>query len=256
MSTLLTQRSQTTRKVFFLPLQIKNVHVHYEDKISVPGHAFSIGLSLAELSVVSTNENCCKSFIVESNAGIHKLTSLDLLAIYFNTKSISLFHITPEKFQKCFTKMISQSKNSNSKAGMLLDNQYILNTVSGDGKLLLCKHPTKYLAKINYQLTLSELGFLIDAGQYRDTLSCLYLFHFYKKCQELLRSHPGDTSAIKNKLRALWSFAIAATQHEVHQRAYKWTWDCFCQQRDDHKLYIRLFQVAQLGTLALNFVSI
>ncbi|MBW0530111.1 hypothetical protein O181_069826 [Austropuccinia psidii MF-1] len=182
-----------------LQLQIKNVHIRYEDKISVPGHAFSIGLSLAELSVVSTHENCCKYFIFGSKAGIHKLTSLDLLAIYFNTNSISLFHLTPEQFQKRLTKMISQSKNSNSNASTLLDHQYILNTVSGEGKLVLCKHPTKDLAKINYQLTLSELAFVIDAGQYPDRLSCLYLFHFYNRRQESLRFHPGDTSAIKNK---------------------------------------------------------
>ncbi|MBW0577771.1 hypothetical protein O181_117486 [Austropuccinia psidii MF-1] len=239
-----------------LQLQIKNVHVRYEDKISVPGHAFLIGLSLAELSVVSTDENCCKSFIVGSKAGIHKLKSLDLLAIDFSTNSISLFHLTQEQFQKHFTKMISQSENSNSTDSMLLDHQYILNTVSGEGKLVLCKHPTKDLAKINYQLTLSELAFLIDAGQYQHTLSCLDLFHFFNRRQEFLRFHPGDTSVTKNKARALWSFAIAATQHEVHQRAYKWTWDCFCQRKDDHKLYISLFQVAQLGTLALNSVSI
>ncbi|MBW0573786.1 hypothetical protein O181_113501, partial [Austropuccinia psidii MF-1] len=93
-------------------LRIKNVHVCYEDKISVPGHPFLIGLTLAELSAVSTGENFGTSSIVGSNAGIHKSTSLDSLA-------------------------------------------------------------TRYHAQ------------------------------------------------------ALWSFAIAATKHEVHQRAYKCTWDCF-----------------------------
>ncbi|MBW0584155.1 hypothetical protein O181_123870, partial [Austropuccinia psidii MF-1] len=67
--------------------------------------------------------------------------------------------------------------------------------------------------------------------------------------REFLRFHPGDPSVTENKARALWSFAIAMTKHEVHQRAYKWTWDCFCQRRDDCKLYISLFQAAQLGTL-------
>ncbi|MBW0564410.1 hypothetical protein O181_104125, partial [Austropuccinia psidii MF-1] len=81
-----------------LKLRIKNVHVCYEDKISVPGHPFLIGLTLAELSAVSTDEDFCKSFIVGSKAGIHKSTLLDSLAIYFNTNSISLSHLAPEQF--------------------------------------------------------------------------------------------------------------------------------------------------------------
>ncbi|MBW0469311.1 hypothetical protein O181_009026, partial [Austropuccinia psidii MF-1] len=235
-----------------LQLRIKNVHVRYEDKISVSGHPFSIGLTVAELSAVSTDENFRESFIVGSKAGVHKLTSLDSLAIYFNTDSISLSHLAPEQFQKRFTEMISRSENSDSEASTLPDHQYILKPVSGEGKLVLRKHPTKDLAKINYQLTLSELAFLIDADQYRDALSCLDLFHFYTRRREFLRFHPGDPSVTENKARALWSFAIAATKHEVHQRAYKWTWDCFRQRRDDRKLYISLFQAAQLGTLALD----
>ncbi|MBW0521070.1 hypothetical protein O181_060785 [Austropuccinia psidii MF-1] len=150
-----------------LQIQIKNVHVHYEDKISVPGHPFSIGLTLAELSAVSTDDDFCKSFIVGSKAGIHKSTSLDLLAIYFNTNSISLSDLAPDQFQKHLT-MISQSKNSDSKASTLPDHQYILKPFSGEGKLVLHKHPAKDLDKINYQLTLSELAFLIDEDQYQD----------------------------------------------------------------------------------------
>ncbi|MBW0566574.1 hypothetical protein O181_106289 [Austropuccinia psidii MF-1] len=151
-----------------LQLKIKNVHIHYEDKISVPGHPFSIGLTLAELSAVSTDDNFCKSFIVGSKAGIHKSTSLESLAIYFNTNSISLSDLAPEQFQKPLTKMISQSKNSDSEASTLPDLQYILKPVSGEGKLVLHKHPAKDLAKINYKLTLSELVFLIDEDQYQD----------------------------------------------------------------------------------------
>ncbi|MBW0527737.1 hypothetical protein O181_067452 [Austropuccinia psidii MF-1] len=73
-----------------LRLRIKNVHICYEDKISVPGHPFSIGLTLAELSAVSTDENFRKSIIVGSKVGVHKLTSLDLLKIYKEHGQIQL----------------------------------------------------------------------------------------------------------------------------------------------------------------------
>ncbi|MBW0461247.1 hypothetical protein O181_000962 [Austropuccinia psidii MF-1] len=154
-------------------------------------------------------------------------------------------------------------KNESFVAAMtnkILDNLQLriknVHPVSAEGKLLLRKHPTKDLAKINYQLTLVQLAFLIDADQYQDALSCLDLFHFYTRRREFLRFHPGDPSVTENKARALWSFAIAATKHEVHQRAYKWTWDCFRQRRDDCKLYISLFKAAQLGTLSVDLTEL
>ncbi|MBW0524460.1 hypothetical protein O181_064175 [Austropuccinia psidii MF-1] len=119
---------------------------------------------------------------------------LDLIAIYFNPNPICLSHLAPERFPQCFTKMKSQLKNSDSKASTLPDYQYILKPVSGEGQLVLRKHPKTHLAKSNSQLTLSELVFSIDADKYQDTLSCLDLFHFYIRCQDFLRFHPGDPS--------------------------------------------------------------
>jgi len=235
-----------------LQLKIKNVHIRYEDKLSVEGHPFSIGFTLAELSAVSTDENWQESFIVGSKTGVHKLTKLDSLAIYFNTDSISLANLdSPEKFQEQFTNMIARTEaaNSDTKPNALPDHQYALKPVSGEGKLILRKHPTKELAKINCELTFEELAFLIDADQYRDALSCLDLFHFYTRHREYLRFRPSEQDMAENKAKALWTFALAVTKHEVHQRAYKSSWDYFRQRRDDRKTYIGFFKAVQQGAL-------
>ncbi|KAA1100602.1 hypothetical protein PGTUg99_027292 [Puccinia graminis f. sp. tritici] len=235
-----------------LQLRIKNVHIRYEDKLSVPGHPFSVGFTLAELSAVSTDENWQESFIVGSKTGVHKLTKLDSLAIYFNTDSISLASLdNPEEFQERFTNMIARTETSDSdaKPNVLPDHQYALKPVSGEGKLILRKHPTNELAKINCELTFEELAFLIDADQYRDALSCLDLFHFYTRHREYLRFRPSEQDMTDNKAKALWSFALAVTKHEVHQKAYKLSWDYLRQRRDDRKMYIGLFKAVQQGTL-------
>jgi vacuolar protein sorting-associated protein 13A/C len=242
-----------------LQLKIKNVHIRYEDKLSVPGHPFSIGFTLAELSAVSTDENWKESFIVGSKTGVHKLTKLDSLAIYFNTDSISLAKLdSPEKFQDQFTNMIARTEvaDSNTNPNALPDHQYVLKPVSGEGKLILRKHPSKELAKINCELNFEELAFLIDADQYRDALSCLDLFHFYTRHREYLRFRPSEHDMTENKAKALWTFALAVTKHEVHQRAYKSSWDYLLQRRDDRKMYIKLFKAVQQGTLPENNVSL
>ncbi|KAH9459830.1 hypothetical protein Pst134EB_008053 [Puccinia striiformis f. sp. tritici] len=235
-----------------LQLRIKNVHIRYEDKLSVPGHPFSIGFTLAELSAVSTDEKWKESFIVGSKTGVHKLTKLDSLAIYFNTDSISLANLdSPEQFQERFTNMIARTgaSDSDAKPNPLPDHQYALKPVSGEGKLILRKHPTNQLAKINCELSFEELAFLIDADQYRDALSCLDLFHFYTRHREYLRFRPSERDMSVNRPKALWSFALAVTKHEVHQRAYKLSWDYLRQRRDDRKMYIGLFKAVQQAAL-------
>ncbi|KAI8450966.1 hypothetical protein BY996DRAFT_6432303 [Phakopsora pachyrhizi] len=237
-----------------LQLSIKNVHIRYEDKVSVPGHPFSVGFTLAELSAVSTNENWEESFIVGPKSGVHKLITLNSLAIYFNTDSNSLANLeNPEDFHQRFKELIARADSLSSKnQPNLPDHQYVLKPVSGQGKLINRKQPTKDLARIDCELKFSELAFLLDADQYRDALSCLDLFHFYTRHREFLRFRPSDEDFITNRSKALWIFALTATAHEVHDRAYKWSWDCFRRRRDQRKAYVVLYKAAQQGALPLD----
>ncbi|KAG0143880.1 hypothetical protein CROQUDRAFT_660682 [Cronartium quercuum f. sp. fusiforme G11] len=234
-----------------LQLRIKNVHIRYEDKMSVPGHPFAVGFTLAELSAVSTDEDWQESFVIGPKTGVHKLTKLDSLSIYFNTDSVSLANSDdPAFFNQQFTELIPRTQGFTSDSQPHIpDHQYVLKPVSGEGKLILRKHPTKVLAKIDCELIFSELAFLLDADQYRDALSCLDLFHFYTRHRDYLRFRPSDEEFKTNKAKAQWEFAKRVTRHEVHEKAYKWSWAYFRQRRDDRKAYVRLYKAAQQGAL-------
>lgn len=234
-----------------LQLRIKNVHIRYEDKISVPGHPFSVGLTLAELSAVSTDENWEESFLIGPKTGVHKLTKLDSLAIYFNTDSVSLANLEdPDLFQKKFTELIPRTQvSTDDSQPHIPDHQYVLKPVSGEGKLILRKLPTKELAKIDCELIFSELAFLIDADQYRDALSCLDLFHFYTRHRDYLKFRPSEEEFKENKAKAQWEFVKRVTRHEVHEKAYKWSWDYFRQRRDDRKAYVQAYKAVQQGAI-------
>lgn len=108
-----------------LQITIKNIHVRYEDKLSVPDartdsgppsgrtdtlyqHPFAAGLTLASLTAFSVNDQWQPAFI-ESTAGrVHKLSSLDSLAVYFDTDAKSIAGLPYQESIDTFNKMVCQ----------------------------------------------------------------------------------------------------------------------------------------------------
>ncbi|KAG1095366.1 hypothetical protein G6F42_018567 [Rhizopus arrhizus] len=57
--------TQLTNKIVDnLQFTMKNIHIRYEDKISDPGHPFAAGITLKELSALSTDEEWVPKFII------------------------------------------------------------------------------------------------------------------------------------------------------------------------------------------------
>lgn len=63
----------TTKIVDNLQFTMKNIHIRYEDNISDPGHPFAAGITLKELSALSTDDNWEPKFISEHTATINKV---------------------------------------------------------------------------------------------------------------------------------------------------------------------------------------
>src|SRR5271155_4659204 len=70
-----------------LQVSIKNVHIRYEDSIATPGHPFAIGLTLKEMSAVSTDSNWTPTFVQSTSGTTHKLAVLNSLAMYWNSNA-------------------------------------------------------------------------------------------------------------------------------------------------------------------------
>src|SRR5947207_12980669 len=78
-------QSLVTAIVDNLQVVIKNVHFRYEDSIAAPGHPFALGITLRELSAVSTDSEWKPTFIQSTSGTTHKLAVLGALAVYWNT---------------------------------------------------------------------------------------------------------------------------------------------------------------------------
>ncbi|KAL7343935.1 hypothetical protein BJY59DRAFT_711306 [Rhodotorula toruloides] len=225
-----------------LQIEIRNIHIRYEDKLSVPGHPFSVGLTLSRFSAVSTDENWQPTFITKHAGPVHKLATLDSLAVYFDTDSPSLAgHELSDAIVK-FTDLIARGGHTPS-------HQFVLKPVSGQGRLVMNKKVDAHTPKTDAELLFQELGFVLDADQYRDALSMVDLFHFYIRQREYRSFRPPQEEFEKNRNRALWKFATSAIRSEVHEKHRQWSWEYFAERRNDRKAYVDLFKKKTLGTI-------
>lgn len=238
--------SLTTAIVDNLQISVKNVHIRYEDSISDPGHPFAAGLTLSELSAVSTDENWKPTFIQSTSGNTHKLATLAALAIYWDTDTKLLGTgkgsqtseeqgINHDDILKQFKEMIAKKDDKE------LDNhQYILKPVTGRAGLEMDKTGRTDRPKTKARLLFNELGFVIDDDQYRDALMLVDLFHYFIRHQEYRKLQPKKTP--KEDPKAWLQFAGKAVLDKIHDRNRRWSWAYFKERRDDRTKYITLFK--------------
>lgn len=240
--------SLTNRIVDNLQISVQNVHIRYEDDVSVPGHPFSVGLTLGGFSAISTDSDWKPTFIHNSKEGVHKLAQLDSLSIYFDTDSESLAGMPSDKAIIEFNKRIAKA----GPEATAVKHQFVMRPVSGEGRFTINHHPDNHTPKTDAELLFKELAFTVDEDQYRDALSMLDLFHFYSRKNQYRKYRPAPKLIEQNKNRALLQFAQNAILAEVKERHRRWTWDYFRERRDDRKLYIYVFKLDARGEIQPN----
>ncbi|KAM3417144.1 hypothetical protein BST61_g8719 [Cercospora zeina] len=233
----------TTTIVDNVQIQVKNVHVRYEDALSDPGHPFAAGMTLQELSAVSTDEHWKPTWVAGTSTTTHKLATLGSLAVYWDTDATLLGTGTGEQkdidhdaTMEKFREMIVKSGDSEA----VKDHQFILKPVSGRAGLEMDKTGKYDRPKMKARLLFNELGFLLDDTQYRDALMLVDLFHYFIRHQEYRKLQPSK--APKEDPRAWLQFAGKAVLDRIHDKNKRWSWAYFAERRDDRRRYIDLFQ--------------
>ncbi|KAI6856930.1 vacuolar protein sorting-associated protein 13, partial [Hortaea werneckii] len=227
-------------------IQVKNVHIRYEDAVSDPGHPFAAGLTLQELSAVSTDENWRPTWVQSTTPTTHKLATLGSLAVYWDTEASLLGTGTGEQPTK--DQGISSAELKNKLRSLIVkgdspeveQHQYILKPVSGRAGLEMEKTGRTDRPKTKARLLFNELGFVLDDHQYRDALMLVDLFHYFIRHQEHRKFQPKKSA--KEDPKAWLQFAGKAVLDRIHDKNYRWTWAYFAERRDDRKAYIKLFK--------------
>lgn len=239
--------SLTTAIVDNLQISVKNVHIRYEDSISDPGHPFAAGLTLHELSAVSTDENWKPTFIQGSSTSSHKLATLGALAIYWDTDTKLLGTGRGDDSAKeqglSHDDVLSKLKDMIPAKDTQADShnhQYILKPVTGRAGLEMDKTGKTDRPKTKARLLFNQLGFVVDDDQYRDVLMLVDLFHYFVRHQEYRKMQPKASP--KEDPRAWLTFAGKAVLDKIHDRNKQWSWAYLKERRDDRLRYIELFK--------------
>ena len=239
--------SLVTKIVDNLQVTIKNIHIRYEDSISAPGHPFGLGITLEEISAISTDGQWKPTYIQVSKGPTHKLATLSALAIYWNTDTALLGTgreadvpnaeiATHEQMLEKFKQMIVKGEKPD-----IADHQFILKPVSGQAKLEMDKSGKVDRPRVKAGLVFDEIGVVLDDDQYRDALMMVDLFHYFIRHQEYKKLQPRGVSP-KEDPNAWFKFAGNAILTKIKDRNRRWTWDFFKERRDDRVRYIELFK--------------
>ncbi|KAG0213348.1 hypothetical protein BGX28_004686 [Mortierella sp. GBA30] len=219
-----------TKVVDNLQVSINNIHVRYEDKLSDP-----------MLSAVSTDGEWVPTFIHDEANTIHKLATLDSLAMYWNTDSRSLAGKGMDDALKAFVELIAKAEHVPD------EHQYILKPVSGTGKIKLNKRYGGDVPKAGVTVNFDELGFIVDDEQYKNVLLMMGLFHSFMRQHEFRKFRPRKEITPKKDPLAWFRYAGQAVLSQIHERNRKWTWAYFEERRDDRKAYLELYKNHKLG---------
>ncbi|KAL2005808.1 hypothetical protein VTN00DRAFT_10301 [Thermoascus crustaceus] len=235
-------QSLITAVVDNLQISIKNVHFRYEDSIASPGHPFAVGVTLKELSAVSTDSEWNPTFIQSTSGTTHKLAVLGALAVYWNTDAELLgtgrgSDIGAEAQGISHDELMAKLKEG---IEVTDHSQYMLRPVSGRAGLELDKTGKPDRPRIKTRLLFDELGFVLDDDQYRDALMLVDLFHYFIRHQEYKKFQPKCRP--KEDPRAWLKFAGQAVLSKIHDRNRRWSWDYIKERRDDRIAYINLFK--------------
>lgn len=234
--------SLTTAIVDNLQVSIKGIHIRYEDSISAPGHPFALGLTLKELSAVSTDKDWRPGFIKSTSGTTNKLVVLGALAVYWNTDA-ELYGtgkgaaVGAEAQNTDHEILIEKFRTAIEKGE---NHQYMLKPVSGRAAVELDKTGKVEKPKIKARLLFQELGFVLDEDQYRDALMMVDLFHYFVRHQEYKKLEPKKSP--KEDPKAWLKFSFGAVHAKIKERNRRWTWDYMRERRDDRILYIELFK--------------
>ena len=235
-------QSLTTAIVDNLQVSIKNVHLRYEDSIAAPGHPFAVGLTLKEMSAVSTDSDWRPTFIQSTSGTTHKLAVLNALSFYWNTDAelygtgkggevgADAQALDRDNVISRFREAIENGQNS----------QFVLKPVSGRAGIEIDKTGKPDKPKTKARLLFEELGFVLDEDQYRDALMLVDLFHYFIRHQEYKRDQPEKSP--KEDPQAWVRFAGTAVLSKIHDRNRRWSWAYFKERRDDRIRYTELFK--------------
>ena len=229
-----------------IQLEIRNVHIRYEDRVIHAEAPFNFGIMIGRLAAESTNSAWKPSF-VENQKVLYKLCSLEGLSIYVNSDQFAPAisgidehsELAAEKMEEKLSRMVGlyahapEDKGSCEADDGSYDDgesdgscshedgaavQFVLRPINASLKLKLNKSsvPDAQQPKYDAALEMTNVVLRLQKRQYRDVVRTLDFISNFDRMASYAQFRPS--APVLRDPRAWWLFALRCITWERNAR--------------------------------------
>ncbi|XP_058486199.1 intermembrane lipid transfer protein VPS13C isoform X3 [Solea solea] len=231
-----------TQVIKNLQVKISSIHLRYEDDLSDPQRPLSMGVTLSELSLLTTDENWKPCILNEAAKIIYKLGRLESLCAYWNVNS-------PIFYKGSWENIVDQLKcGIISSEQQIPHYQYIFRPIFASAKM--CINPNAELElkspKVDLHLEVQDISIEMTRAQYVTMLEQLESVDCMVRNAPYRKFRP-DVPLNKNA-RLWWRYSISSIL-EVHVRRHSrmWSWCNIRRHRENLKAYKSVYKTRLLS---------
>uniref|UniRef100_A0A4W6CNZ5 Vacuolar protein sorting 13 homolog C n=1 Tax=Lates calcarifer TaxID=8187 RepID=A0A4W6CNZ5_LATCA len=213
-----------TQVIKNLQVKISSIHLRYEDDLSDPQRPVSMGVTLSELSLQTTDENWKSCILNEAAKIIYKLGRLDCLCAYWNVNSPIFYKGSWEDIVVIFRPIFASAK--------------------------MCINPNAELElktpKAELHLEVQNIAIEMTKPQYLTMVELLESIDCMVKNAPYRKFRPDVPVHCNTKLWWRYSFNSIL---EVHIRRYShmWSWSNIRQHRENLRAYKTAYKTKLLS---------
>ncbi|KGL81364.1 Vacuolar protein sorting-associated protein 13C, partial [Tinamus guttatus] len=226
-----------TQVIKNVQVKITGIHVKYEDDITDPQCPLSLGMTLGELSLLTTNENWVPSILNEAAKMIYKLLCLDSLSFYWNVQSKTCYRGSREQILDQLKRGIPRSSNCSQ------DYQYIFRPVSASARLFINPNAEIELKtpKLDWNVEVQRIAIELTKPQYLSMIDLLESVDYMVRNAPYRRFRP-NTPLHKNA-KEWWKYAgNSILEVHIKRRTHMWSWSSIKQHRQLLKSYKNVYK--------------
>ncbi|KAM7010642.1 intermembrane lipid transfer protein VPS13C [Passerculus sandwichensis] len=226
-----------TQVIKNVQVKITGIHVKYEDDITDPQCPISLGMTLGELSLLTTNENWTPSILNEAAKIIYKLLCLDSLSAYWNIHSKMYYHGSREQILDQLKKGIPCHGHQPE------DYQYIFRPVSASARLYINPYAEVELKtpKIDCNVEVQRIVIEFTKPQYLSMIDLLESIDYMVRNAPYRRFRPNVP--LHKNAKEWWKYAgNSVLEVHIRRRTRMWSWSNIKQHRQLLKSYKNVYK--------------
>uniref|UniRef100_A0A3B4ZDZ9 Chorein N-terminal domain-containing protein n=1 Tax=Stegastes partitus TaxID=144197 RepID=A0A3B4ZDZ9_9TELE len=227
-----------TQVIKNLQVKISSIHLRYEDDVSDPQRPLSMGVTLSELSLQTTDENWKSCILNEAAKIIYKLGRLECLCAYWNVNSPIFYRGSWQDI------VVNQSDKFICKNAFL----QVFKPIFASAKM--CINPNAELElktpKANLHLEVQNIAIEMTKPQYLTMVELLESIDCMVKNAPYRKFRPDVPVSRNARLWWLYGFNSILEVH-IRRLSHMWSWSNIRQHRQNLRAYKTAYKTKLLN---------